>query len=95
VLVQETLRAVAAGNEYEQLPGASRRFDTPFFLYSSGVLDRTSDSVLDALAPTGRTLPPAVQVRLASVGELSAAAEESLGNSKMLFGYSAALGPAQ
>jgi len=95
VLVQETLRAVAAGNEYEQLPGASRRFDTPFFLYSSGVLDRTSDSVLDALAPTGRTLPPAVQIRLASVGELSAAAEESLGNSKMLFGYSAALGPAQ
>ncbi len=29
------------------------------------------------------------------MGELSAAAEESLGNSKMLFGYSAALGPAQ
>ncbi|HEV7389635.1 MAG TPA: ATP-binding protein [Gemmatimonadaceae bacterium] len=95
VLVQETLRAVAAGNEYEQLPGASRRFDTPFFLYSNGVLERTSDSVLDALASTGRTLPPAVQVRLASVGELSAAAEESLGGSKMLFGYSAALGPAQ
>lgn len=95
VLVQETLRAVAAGNEYEQLPGAARRFDTPFFLYSNGLLDRTSDDVLDALAPTGRALPPKVQVRFAAVGELTAAAEASLGEAKMLFGYSAALGPAQ
>jgi two-component system nitrogen regulation sensor histidine kinase NtrY len=95
VLVQETLRAVAAGNEYEQLPGASRRFDTPFLLYANGLLDRTSDSVLDALAPTGQTLPPEVQLRLGVAGELSAAAEADLGDGKMLFGYSAALGPAQ
>jgi signal transduction histidine kinase len=95
VLVQETLRAVAAGNEYEQLPGASRRFDTPFLLYSNGLLDRTSDSALDALAPTGRALPPDVQIRLGAVGELSAAAEAVLGDAKMLFGYSSALGPAQ
>ena len=95
VLVQETLRAVAAGNEYEQLPGASRRFDTPFLLYSNGLLDRTSDSVLDALAPTGRAVPPEVQLRLGVGGELSAASEARLGDAKMLFGYSAALGPAQ
>src|SRR5207237_8716946 len=45
-LVSETLRAVSAGNEYTQLPGVSRRFDTPLFLYSEGSLKRTSDSVL-------------------------------------------------
>ena len=75
--------------------GAARRFDTPFFLYSNGMLERTSDTVLDALAPTGRPLPPPVQLRLATAGELSAAWEASLGASKMLFGYSATLGPGQ
>ena len=94
-LVHETLRAVAAGNEYTQLSGAARRFETPLFLYSNGLLDRTSDSVLDGLAPTGRALPPAVELRLGTAGELSAAWESTLGDSKLLFGYSAVLGPAQ
>src|SRR5207253_845524 len=94
-LVSETLRAVSAGNEYTQLPGVSRRFDTPLFLYSEGSLKRTSDSVLDALAPTGRSLPPPVQLLLAGAGELTAAWESSLDDSKMLFGYTTALGPAQ
>jgi two-component system, NtrC family, nitrogen regulation sensor histidine kinase NtrY len=95
VLVRETLHAVALANEYEQLPAAERRFETPLFLYSNGFLARTSDSLLDALAPAGRPLPPAVQVRLASAGELTAASEEKLGPAKVLFGYSAALGPSQ
>jgi two-component system nitrogen regulation sensor histidine kinase NtrY len=95
VLVHETLNAVAAGNEYQQLPGASRRFDTPLFLYSNGFLDRTSDSLLDVLAPTGLALPPPVELSLASAGELSAVWEAKLGSSKMLFGYSAGLGPTQ
>ena len=95
VLVHETLHAVEAGNEYSQLPGAARRFETPLFLYSNGLLARTRDSVLDALAPTGRALPPAVQLRLAAAGELSAAWESVVDGSKVLFGYSTALGPAQ
>ena len=95
VLVHETLRAVAAANEYDQLPAAERRFETPLFLYSNGFLTRTSDSLLDALAPAGRALPPAVQIRLASAGELTAASEEKLGPEKVLFGYSTALGPVQ
>jgi signal transduction histidine kinase len=95
VLVRETLHAVALANEYEQLPAAERRFETPLFLYSNGFLARTSDSLLDALAPAGRLLPSGVQVRLASAGELTAASEEKLGPAKVLFGYSAALGPAQ
>jgi signal transduction histidine kinase len=95
VLVHETLRAVAAGNDYAELGSAARRFDTPLFLYSNGLLDRTSDSVLEDLAPVGRALPPAVEVRLAGAGELSAAWESNVGSSKVLFGYSTALGPAQ
>ena len=95
VLVRETLHAVLAANEYNQLPGAARRFDTPLLLYSNGLLESTSDSLLDVLAPTGRPVPPAVQLRLASAGELSAAWEAKLGSAKMLFGYSAALGPSQ
>jgi two-component system, NtrC family, nitrogen regulation sensor histidine kinase NtrY len=93
VLVLETLHAVGSPNELAQLPAAASRFDTPLFLYSNGFLDRTSDSLLDVLAPAGRQLPPAVQLRLAAAGELSAAWEQKLGPAKMLFGYAAALGP--
>jgi signal transduction histidine kinase len=95
VLVRETLHDVLAANEYDQLPGAARRFDTPLFLYSNGLLSRTSDSLLDVLAPTGRPLPPPVQLRLGSAGELSAAWEATLGSANVLFGYSTALGPSQ
>ena len=95
VLVRETLHAVTAANEYGQLPGAARRFDTPLFLYANGFLERTSDSLLDALAPTGRTLPPPVELSLAGAGEISAAWEAKLGMAKVLFGYNAALGPGQ
>jgi signal transduction histidine kinase len=95
VLVAETLRAVVVANEYDQLPGAARRYETPLFLFSNGFLARTSDSLLDALAPMGRPLPPEVQIRLANAGELTAASEENLGPAKVLFGYSAALGPGQ
>jgi signal transduction histidine kinase len=94
VLVDETLRAVVSANEYAQLPGAARRFDTPLFLYSNGFLEQTSDSVLQALAPTGLALPPPVQVLVAS-GELSAASDETVGSARVLFGYTAAAAPGQ
>ena len=93
VLVRETLNAVRSGNEYDRLPAAAARFDTPLFLYNDGFLQRTSDVLLDALAPAGRSLPPAVQLRLSSAGELSAASVEKLGDAKMLFGYSALISP--
>ncbi|MEO8910321.1 MAG: ATP-binding protein [Gemmatimonadaceae bacterium] len=92
LLVRETLHAVATENQYSQLPGAARRFETPLFLYRDGLLDHSSDTLLDALAPDGRALPPAVQILLVSAGELTAVSEESLGPAKVLFGYSSALG---
>ena len=91
VLVDETLRAVVSANEYAQLPGAARRFDTPLFLYSNGFLERSSDTVLEALAPTGLALPPRVQVLVASAGEMSAVSDEALGGANVLFGYTAAV----
>jgi two-component system, NtrC family, nitrogen regulation sensor histidine kinase NtrY len=95
VLVRETLHAVITGNDYSQLPGAARRFDTPLFLYVNGFLERTSDSLLDALAPAGRPLPPRVDLQIDRGGELSAVWEQDLGAARMLFGYAAALGPGQ
>ena len=94
-LVREMLHSVVTANELEQLPGASRRFGTPFLLYSDGLLDRTSDSLLDVLAPTGRSLPPPVHLRLGSAGEVAAAWEAKLGTAKMVFGYSAVTGPSE
>ena len=95
VLVGETLHAVVTGNELNQLAAAARRFDTPLFLYKSGFLEASSDTLLDALAPMGRSLPPAVSLRIERAGELSAAWEEALGSARMLFGYAAAVAPDQ
>jgi signal transduction histidine kinase len=93
VLVHETLRAVVSGNDYQQLPGAARRFETPLFLYSNSMLTRTSDSLLDVLSPIGRPLPPPVQLRLGTAGEVDAAWEARLGAARTLFGFTTALGP--
>ena len=93
VLVHETLRAVASGNDYQQLPGAARRFETPLFLYSNSMLATTSDSLLDVLSPIGRPLPPPVQLRLGTAGEVDAAWEAKLGNARTLFGFTTAPAP--
>jgi two-component system, NtrC family, nitrogen regulation sensor histidine kinase NtrY len=93
VLVHETLHAVVSANEYSQLPGAGRRFDTPLFLYTNGFLEQSSDSLLEQIAPIGRALPPSVEMLLASAGEVSAASEERLGDARVLFGYTAAMAP--
>ena len=93
VLVHETLRAVISGNQFEQLPGAARQFDAPLFLYSNSMLTETSDSLLDALSPLGRPLPPPVQLRLGAAGEVDAAWEATLGATRMLFGFTTAVGP--
>ena len=95
VVVRETLHAVLTGNESSELPGAARRFDTPLFLYANGFLERTSDTLLDVIAPTGRPLAPEVDLQLESSGELSAALEHHVGSARMLFGYATASGPGQ
>ena len=93
VLVQDKLRAVQSGNDYQQLPGAARRVETPLFLYSNSMLVASSDSLLDVLSPVGRPLPPPVQLSLGTAGEVDAAWEARLGAARMLFGFTTVAGP--
>ena len=95
LLVRETLEAVVGGEDSAQVEGVQRPYNTPLFLYSSGLLGVTSDQLLDDLAPAGRALPPAVYVSIAGHGELTASWQQNVGPAPVLFGYRAAAGPHQ
>jgi signal transduction histidine kinase len=93
LLVRETLDAVVARGDSTRLEGVPRPYNTPLFLYSSGLLSVTSDPLLDDLAPAGRALPTPVYLSIAARGELNASWQENVGATPVLFGYRAALGP--
>ncbi|MGH7689944.1 MAG: sensor histidine kinase, partial [Gemmatimonadaceae bacterium] len=90
LLVGETLRAVAPvmGSE-AWLASESRRLDTPLFLYSNGELVAASDSLLAALSPTGRFLPPEMALALVVHDEVAQSRDEQFGASHALFGFRA------
>ncbi len=87
LVVRETLRGVAASTDSVLLQAAAVRFDTPLFLYANGLLVGTSDPLLDALAPTGRLLPPSVARRLAEGEEPTTGQEEAVGPASVRLGY--------
>ena len=87
LLVRETLRGVAT---YTDLAEASARFETPLFLYADGLLVGTSDPLLEAIAPTGRLLPPSVMRILAEGDEMTTGRAEEIGPSAVRLGYRAA-----
>ncbi len=90
LLVGETLRAVLPVPDSQAwLAAESQRLDAPLFLYRDGELADASDSLLAALAPTGRFLPPAVQLGLVVRDEVSETRDESFGDSQALFGFRA------
>ncbi len=90
LLVGETLRAVApASSDAKWVESESRRLDAPLLLYRNGELRSASDSLLGALAPTGRFLPPAIEVALAVHDEVVQSRDQGIGNSHALFGYRA------
>ncbi|HVZ79159.1 MAG TPA: HAMP domain-containing sensor histidine kinase, partial [Gemmatimonadaceae bacterium] len=90
LLVRETLRAVAPGRQAtEWLSSESRRLQAPLFLYHGGALVSASDTLLSALAPTGRLLDPPVHVALALQDEVTAISDESFGVAHALFGFRA------
>ena len=95
LLVQETLGAVVAGADSAKMDGVVRPYNTPLFLYSSGLLSVASDSLLDQLASAGRALPIPVYLTIAARGELNASWQQKIGQSEVLFGYRAATGPEQ
>jgi two-component system nitrogen regulation sensor histidine kinase NtrY len=94
LLLRETLGAVAAAADSSRIEGVVRPYNTPLFLYSSGILGTASDELLEELAPAGRTLPVPVYLSI-SRGELNASWEQEVGLSRILFGYRAATGPGQ
>jgi signal transduction histidine kinase len=90
LLVGETLRAVAPvlGSQ-DWLSSESRRLDAPLFLYRDGELLAASDSLLAALAPTGRFLPPDMALALVVHDEVAQSHDEQFGSSHALFGFRA------
>lgn len=88
LVVRETLRAVAG--DTVDLAAAAVRFETPLFLYASGLLVSTSDPLLDALAPVGRLLPPGVIAALVDGDEVTTGLEESVGPANVRLGFRAA-----
>ncbi|HKG93982.1 MAG TPA: ATP-binding protein, partial [Gemmatimonadaceae bacterium] len=92
LLVLETLRAVTAAEDFRQLEAVSDRLDTPLLLYEGGELRAASDTLYEALAPTGRFLPAPVFLRLGLGEEVTARSVEHVGELDALFGYRAVPG---
>jgi two-component system, NtrC family, nitrogen regulation sensor histidine kinase NtrY len=88
LVVRETLHAAAAARS-ATLPALAAQLRTPLLAYDSGLLTETSDTLIDVLAPLGRTLPPPVFIHLGESGEVTANWEESVGPTSVLIGYRA------
>ncbi|MFI5233406.1 MAG: ATP-binding protein [Gemmatimonadales bacterium] len=87
LLVRETLRGVAVYTDSAKLSDIAAKFQTPLFLYADGILQASSDSVLDALAPLGRLLPPSTALTLGEGDEITSSSDEMVGSQPMLFGF--------
>jgi signal transduction histidine kinase len=95
LLVGETLRAVAqTAGDQAWLTSESARLESPLFLYRNGELAAASDSLLAALAPAGRFLPPDIEVSLVVHEEVAQTRDQSFGESHALFGFRAVDDPA-
>jgi two-component system nitrogen regulation sensor histidine kinase NtrY len=93
LLVRETLHTVTETGDLSAIDSSARATATPIFLFADGLLSRTSDELLDALAPAGRALPSPVYLSIAARGELTASWQADIAQSPVLFGYTAAAGP--
>ena len=88
LLVREVLSAAASG-----MPAAEIAREgvagAPLFVFSSGILTSSSDSLYEMIAPSGRMIPRRVHVNIALHGELSATSRETIAGSTMFWGYRA------
>ena len=88
LLVREILSAAATGASPEEIAREGVA-GAPLFVFSSGVLTSSSDSLYEMLAPSGRMIPRRVHVNIALHGELSATSREQIAGSTMYWGYRA------
>jgi two-component system, NtrC family, nitrogen regulation sensor histidine kinase NtrY len=93
LLVDESLHAAALGTVAQSLDTTVRKPEAPVLVYMHGELVGSTESLLQDLRPLGVFLPPPVHQRLAAGGEVTAGWEETLGNSTVLVGYRAGVGP--
>jgi len=91
LLVRETLNAAAASADTPVF--TEGHGGTPLFLHSNGLLESSSDSLYTLLAPVGRTLPGPVHQSVVLRGELTASWQQSIGQSKVLWGYRSIASP--
>ena len=94
LLVRETLRATATadtGSGAGTLREIAERLGTPLLVYERGVLTRSSDPAIVALAPFGRLLPPALMLSVGLGNEVTASSELAVGPAETLVGFRAAL----
>lgn len=86
LLVRERLRAAARDD-----PMAPRRNpageETPLFVYRDAMLTSSSDPLYEIIAPAGRFLPAPVYMTIAAGGELTAAWQQRISNSRILWGF--------
>jgi len=92
LLVYETLHRVAGGDQADEAEQTND--DTPLFLYSSGLLTASNDSLYAMIAPGGVALPAAVETSLAEGGELTASWQQTIGGNRVFWGYRATTGSA-
>jgi signal transduction histidine kinase len=88
LLVREILSAAATGAPAAEIAREGVA-GAPLFVFSSGILSSSSDSLYELLAPAGRMIPRRVHVSIALHGELSATSRESIAGSTMFWGYRA------
>lgn len=90
LLVYETLHRVAGDRGDNDTRSVND--DTPLFLYSNGMLAGSSDTLYTMIAPGGRALPSAVQISLATGGELTASWQQTMATTNVFWGYRATTG---
>ncbi len=94
LLVRETLRATATADTAAgaaPLRALSERLGTPLLVYERGVLSRSSDPAVVALAPFGRLLPPELMLTVGVGNEVTTSSELTIGAVETLVGFRAAL----
>lgn len=92
LLVYETLHRVASGEPGDEAQQAND--DTPLFLFSSGLLTASNDSLYAMIAAGGAALPAAVETSIAEGGELTASWQQSIAGNSVFWGYRATAGSA-
>ncbi len=88
LLVRETLNPAPGEDpivhQLHHEPG-----QTPVFLYSGAYLTSSSDSLYEMIAPAGRLLPRPVKLSIADGGELIASWQQTIANSRIVWGFRA------